>query len=250
MSPASTQDEQVIAVFRGPHQPDTDIAEKVKNLEALLTQAASEFDAIRLASSLGAEDNVLFDVIARLKLNIAVFSLNTGRLHQQTLNVADDLKQKYGFAPDWFKPEAQAVEQYVAQNGLDAFYESVELRKECCNIRKVEPLKRALDGADAWITGQRQAQAATRTTLPEKEFDKARGIEKFNPLASWSEADVWTYIRAYDVPVNPLHFEGFPSIGCEPCTRAITIGEDIRSGRWWWEDPTSKECGLHNTNLK
>ena len=123
-------------------------------------------------------------------------------------------------------------------------------RKTCCGIRKVEPLERALKDTQAWITGQRQAQAATRTALPVRERDAVRKIEKFNPLADWSEADVWTYIRQYDVPVNPLHFEGFPSIGCEPCTRAITIGEDIRAGRWWWEDPTSKECGLHNSNLK
>lgn len=250
MNTANTREEQVIAVFRGPHQPDTDIAEKVKKLETLLTQAATEFNSCRLASSLAAEDNVLFDVVARLKLKISVFSLNTGRLHAQTLATADDLKAKYGFAPEWFEPNSQAVKQYVEEKGLDAFYESVELRKECCNIRKVEPLGRALKGADAWVTGQRQAQAATRTALPEREFDEVRQIEKFNPLADWSEADVWTYIRTYEVPVNPLHFEGFPSIGCEPCTRAITLGEDIRSGRWWWEDPTSKECGLHNTNLK
>ena len=150
----------------------------------------------------------------------------------------------------WFEPQASAVETYVNTKGLDAFYESTALRKECCGIRKVEPLVRALNGAQAWITGQRQAQAATRAELPVREFDAERGIEKFNPLANWSEADVWTYVRQYKVPVNTLHFEGFPSIGCEPCTRAITLGEDIRAGRWWWEDPTSKECGLHNANLK
>lgn len=242
--------EQPIAVFRGPHQPDTDIASKVEALEKLLTHAADEFDSIALASSLAAEDNVLFDVIARLKLNIRVFSLNTGRLHQQTLDVAPALQAKYGQTVQWFEPQAEAVDAYVKNKGLDAFYESVALRKECCGIRKVEPLARALKGAQAWVTGQRQAQAATRATLPVREFDADRGIEKFNPLADWSEADVWTYIRQYNVPVNALHFEGFPSIGCEPCTRAITIGEDIRAGRWWWEDPTSKECGLHNANLK
>lgn len=242
--------EQPIAVFRGPHQPATEIAEKVKALETLLTDAASEFDSIALASSLAAEDNVLFDAIARLRLNIRVFSLNTGRLNQQTLDVAPALLAKYGHTVQWFEPQAEAVENYVNTKGLDAFYESTALRKECCGIRKVEPLAHALKGAKAWITGQRQAQAATRSTLPVREFDADRGIEKFNPLADWSEADVWTYVRQYDVPVNKLHFEGFPSIGCEPCTRAITIGEDIRAGRWWWEDPTSKECGLHNANLK
>ncbi len=242
---------QVIAVFRGPDQAATDIASKAADLEAVLTQAASEFKQIRLASSLAAEDNILFDVIQRLKLNIHTFSLNTGRLHAETVAVADALQAKYGASTEWYVPVAKDVEQYVNQNGADAFYESIELRKSCCNIRKVEPLARALKGADAWITGQRQAQAATRTALPVREIDDSRnGITKFNPLADWSEADVWTYIRQYDVPVNALHFKGFPSIGCEPCTRAITMGEDIRSGRWWWEDPTSKECGLHNTNLK
>lgn len=246
-----TSDEvQPISIFRGPDQPATDIKSKVSHLEALLSKASREFKSLRLASSLAAEDNILFDVVARLELDIAIFSLNTGRLHAETLAVAQQLQDKYGFAPQWFEPESSAVEQYIQQKGMNAFYESVELRKECCNLRKVEPLSRALQGADAWITGQRQAQAATRTTLPEREYDTTRGIEKFNPLADWSEADVWTYIKQYKVPVNTLHFSGFPSIGCEPCTRAITIGEDIRSGRWWWEDPSSKECGLHNTNLK
>jgi len=192
----------------------------------------------------------LFDVIARLKLPIPVFSLQTGRLHEQTLSVADLLQDQYGFTVQWIYPVEQNVEQYVTEHGKNAFYESVELRKACCGIRKVEPLARALMGADAWITGQRQAQAATRMELPTRENDEARGIVKFNPLSSWSEADVWTYIRQYKVPVNPLHFEGYPSIGCEPCTRAVTMGEDIRAGRWWWENPESKECGLHSSNLK
>lgn len=242
--------EQPVAVFRGPHQPDTDITAKVQALENLLTQASEEFQVIRLASSLAAEDNVLFDVIARLKLNIPVFSLQTGRLHTQTLAMADALQAKYGQTVQWFKPLEQAVQAYVDQHGQDAFYESVDLRKACCNIRKVEPLSRALAGAQAWVTGQRQAQAATRTELPVREQDLARGVVKFNPLSEWSEADVWTYVRQYDVPVNPLHFEGYPSIGCQPCTRAVTLGEDIRAGRWWWENPESKECGLHSTNLK
>lgn len=246
----STEQISVVAVFRGPHQPDTDIAAKVSALEQLLTQAATEFKSLRLASSLAAEDNVLFDVVARLGLNVHTFSLNTGRLHAETVAVADALQAKYGQTTQWVAPVQSAVDEYVAAHGADAFYDSVDLRKACCNIRKVEPLARALAGADAWITGQRQAQAATRTALPVRELDASRGnITKFNPLADWSEADVWTYVRQFAVPVNALHFQGFPSIGCEPCTRAITLGEDIRSGRWWWEDPTSKECGLHNTNL-
>lgn len=247
---APSENVQAISVFRGPNQPATDIKNKVEALESLLINASQEFKSLRLASSLAAEDNVLFDVVARLKLSISVFSLNTGRLHAETLAVADQLLKKYGFAPEWYEPQKADVQAYVTQKGKDAFYESVDLRKECCNIRKVEPLARALQSADGWITGQRQAQAATRTALAQREFDQSRGIEKFNPLADWSEADVWTYIKEYEVPVNTLHFKGFPSIGCEPCTRAITVGEDIRSGRWWWEDPSSKECGLHNTNLK
>jgi phosphoadenosine phosphosulfate reductase len=242
--------EQMIVVFRGPHQAPTNIEEKVEALEALLTNARNEFDSIALASSLAAEDNILFDVITRLKLNIRMFSLNTGRLHQQTLDVAKALQAKYGQTVQWFEPKTDAVENYINQHGQDAFYESVDLRKECCGIRKIEPLTRALKNAKAWITGQRQAQAATRAELPVREFDTEFMIEKFNPLTDWTEADVWTYVRQFDVPVNKLHFEGFPSIGCEPCTRAITVGENIRAGRWWWEDPTSKECGLHNTNLK
>lgn len=244
-------DEQPISVFRGPNQPDTNIKPKVDALEALLTGAACQYQNIRLASSLAAEDNILFDVIARLQLDISVFSLDTGRLHAETIAVADALQAKYGKKTVWVQPNTQAVDDYVNTLGKDAFYDSTENRKACCHIRKVEPLSRALAGADAWITGQRQAQAATRTKLPLHEKDQTRGgIEKFNPLADWSEADVWTYIRQYAVPVNSLHFKGYPSIGCEPCTRAITLGEDIRSGRWWWEDPSAKECGLHSTNLK
>ena len=241
--------EATVTVFRGPHQPDTDITAKLHALETLLAQAAAEFSDIRLASSLAAEDNVLFDVVARLKLNISVFSLETGRLNAETLAVVPALQAKYGKAPTLVHPEAQAVEAYVSSHGQDAFYDSVELRKACCDVRKVEPLNRALLGAQAWITGQRRAQAATRKELPVREADEARGMVKFNPLSDWSEADIWTYIRRFAVPVNALHFEGYPSIGCQPCTRPVTLGEDIRAGRWWWEDPALKECGLHAGNI-
>ena len=241
--------EQTIAVFRGPHQPDTDISAKVDALQTLLRDATSEFKSLRLASSLAAEDNVLFDVVARLQLNVDCFSLETGRLNPETLAVIPALQVKYGKTVRVVTPVQAAVDEYVSANGMDAFYDSTDLRKACCNVRKVEPLNRALQGADAWITGQRKAQAATRKELPVREMDDARGIVKFNPLAEWSEADIWTYIRRYDVPVNALHFEGYPSIGCQPCTRAVTFGEDIRAGRWWWEDPTSKECGLHAGNI-
>jgi phosphoadenosine phosphosulfate reductase len=142
-------------------------------------------------------------------------------------------------------PQPEAVQQYATGHGVNAFYESVELRKACCHARKVEPLGRALKGKTAWITGLRREQAVTRHDLPEREFDVAHGIEKFNPLAAWSEEEVWAYLHAYGVPYNELHERGYPSIGCAPCTRALTAGEDIRAGRWWWEDPQSKECGLH-----
>ena len=155
------------------------------------------------------------------------------------------IKASYDYEVVPFRPEPAAVEQYVAGHGLNAFYDSVELRKECCRIRKVEPLNRALAGNKAWITGQRRAQSATRTELAVQEDDAAHGMTKFNPLADWSEEAVWDYIHSHQVPYNPLHDKGFPSIGCEPCTRAIEPGEDVRAGRWWWENPDSKECGLH-----
>jgi phosphoadenosine phosphosulfate reductase len=179
------------------------------------------------------------------QLNIGIFSLETGRLHAETLGMLDAVKNTYGTAITLFKPEAAAVDAYVQQHGLNAFYDSVEMRKECCRIRKVEPLNRALAGNKAWVTGQRRAQAATRTELAVQEDDIAHGMQKFNPLADWSEEDVWHYIRSNQVPYNPLHDKGYPSIGCEPCTSAIQPGEDVRAGRWWWENPESKECGLH-----
>ncbi len=241
--------EAVVSIYRGHNQPDTNLSEKLHCLENLLSAACAEFTDIRLASSLGAEDNILFDVIARLNLNIKAFSLETGRLNPETLAVIPALQSKYGKAPQLIKPEAQAVQNYINTHGLDAIYSSIELRKSCCEVRKVEPLNRALAGAQAWITGQRKAQASTRQSLPMREQDTARNMVKFNPLTDWSEADIWTYIRQFAVPVNALHLQGYPSIGCAPCTRGISIGEDIRAGRWWWEDPSSKECGLHAENI-
>jgi phosphoadenosine phosphosulfate reductase len=212
---------------------------------AVLQRMAAEFSPAVLASSLAAEDMVLTDLILRNKLPIGIFSLETGRLHAETLAVIGKVKETYGYDIELFRPEPQAVEQYVAQNGLNAFYDSVELRKECCRIRKVEPLQRALSGKKAWITGQRREQSATRSELKIEEFDAGHGLAKFNPLADWTENDVWDYIRTNKVPYNVLHDKGYPSIGCEPCTRAIQPGEDVRAGRWWWENPDSKECGLH-----
>jgi phosphoadenosine phosphosulfate reductase len=211
----------------------------------ILERIARDFSPAVFASSLAAEDMVLTDLILKAGLPIGIFSLETGRLHKETLEVLDKVKAHYGHDIALYRPQPELVDAYVAQNGLNAFYDSVEMRKECCRVRKVEPLGRALAGNKAWITGQRRAQSTTRAELAVQEDDSAHGMAKFNPLADWSEQDVWQYIRDNNVPYNSLHERGYPSIGCEPCTRAIQPGEDIRAGRWWWENPESKECGLH-----
>ena len=212
---------------------------------SLLERIATDFSPAVFASSLAAEDMVLTDLILRARLPIKVFTLETGRLHAETLGMIDRIRETYAYEVALYKPEAAAVDAYVTANGLNAFYDSIEMRKECCRIRKVEPLKRALTGNKAWITGQRRAQSTTRSELAVQENDAVHGLQKFNPLADWSEDDVWHYLRSHQVPYNPLHEKGYPSIGCEPCTRAIQPGEDVRAGRWWWESPDSKECGLH-----
>ncbi len=219
--------------------------EVLAQTRALLARIATDFSPAVFASSLAAEDMVLTDLILRAELPIKVFTLETGRLHAETLGMIDRIRETYAVELALYKPEAADVDAYVAANGLNAFYDSIEMRKECCRIRKVEPLKRALAGNKAWITGQRRAQSTTRSELAAQEDDTAHGLQKFNPLADWSEDDVWHYLRSHEVPYNPLHEQGYPSIGCDPCTRAIQPGEDIRAGRWWWESPDSKECGLH-----
>ncbi|QJD98730.1 phosphoadenylyl-sulfate reductase [Massilia forsythiae] len=218
---------------------------RVDTTRAILDRVARDFSPAVFASSLAAEDMVLTDLILKAGLPIAIFSLETGRLPKETLAVLDQVKAHYGHEIELFRPQPQLVDDYVSKNGLNAFYESVELRKGCCYVRKVEPLGRALAGKRAWVTGQRRAQSSTRAELAVQEDDTAHGMQKFNPLADWSEQDVWEYIRANGVPYNALHDRGYPSIGCEPCTRAIQPGEDVRAGRWWWEDADSKECGLH-----
>ena len=215
-----------------------------------LERIAVDFSPAVFASSLAAEDMVLTDLILKARLPIGIFSLETGRLHPETLAVLDDVKATYGYDIKLYKPQDAAVADYVAVNGLNAFYDSVEMRRECCRIRKVEPLGRALAGNKAWVTGQRRAQSTTRAGLDVQEDDPAHGMTKFNPLADWSEQDVWNYIREHKVPYNALHDQGFPSIGCAPCTRAVQPGEDVRAGRWWWENPDSKECGLHMVDGK
>nr|WP_314859109.1 phosphoadenylyl-sulfate reductase [uncultured Undibacterium sp.] len=223
----------------------SDFAARLTTTLSILEKIATEFSPAVFASSLAAEDMVLTDLILRHKLNIGIFSLETGRLHKETLSMLNRIKESYDYDVQLYKPETEAVDSYVKQHGLNAFYDSVEMRKECCRIRKVEPLNRALSGKKAWITGQRRAQSATRAELAVQEDDVAHAMQKFNPLTDWSEDDVWHYIRSNNMPYNALHDKGYPSIGCEPCTRAIQPGEDVRAGRWWWENPESKECGLH-----
>ena len=218
---------------------------KTLELERLLVRVALEHAPAALASSLSAEDMVITDVVLRHKLGIEIFTLDTQRLHADTLNVIAAVRARYGYDVRVFHPDPESVSEYVANFGRDAFYESQELRKRCCHIRKVEPLNRALQGKDAWITGQRREQAVTRADLKLQEFDAARGIVKFNPLADWSEDEVWQYISAFEVPYNALHDQGYRSIGCAPCTRPTVAGEDARAGRWWWEIREARECGLH-----
>lgn len=220
-----------------------------QTLAARLEAIVAEFPRAAFASSLGAEDMVLTDTILSAGLPISIFTLETGRLHRETLDLLERVRSRYGREIEAVRPDPDAVARYVKEHGLNAFYESVDLRKRCCHVRKVEPLARALAGRDAWITGLRRAQSATRTGLPLREHDAVHGIPKFNPLADWSEAEVWACIRDRDVPYNALHDRGYPSIGCEPCTRAIRAGEDIRAGRWWWESSNAKECGLHVSPL-
>lgn len=223
----------------------SDLQHRVAETHAILTRIARDFTPAVFASSLAAEDMVLTDLILKARLPIAIFSLETGRLHAETLAMIERVKQSYDYDIALYRPDPQAVERYVTDHGLNAFYDSVEMRKECCRIRKVEPLGRALAGKRAWITGQRRAQSSTRAELAVQEDDPGHAMQKFNPLADWSEQDVWDYLRDHQVPYNALHDRGYPSIGCEPCTRAIEPGEDVRAGRWWWENPESKECGLH-----
>ena len=202
---------------------------------------------IALASSFGAEDVVLIDLLMELDPRARVFTLDTGRLHSETYALAQALRDRYGLAIDVFFPRTEALEAMVRAHGVNLFYASVENRKLCCGVRKVEPLGRALEGLDAWITGLRREQAVTRGRVRKVEIDADHGgILKLNPLADWSWDRVWGYIRDHAVPYNALHDEGFPSIGCAPCTRAVKPGEDLRAGRWWWEqDAAAKECGLH-----
>ena len=224
-------------------------AEKLAHTTALLQEAACDYSVVQ-ASSLGAEDVVITHLIEVLNLNIGIFVLDTGKLHTETLQLLERTVQAPSALPahrpplEVFKPNNEAVIQFVERHGEKAMYESIELRKACCNVRKMEPLARALDGKNAWITGLRREQSGTRAEVPRIDTSDSKRT-KFNPLADWTWGDVWHYIALNKVDYNPLHDQFFPSIGCEPCTRAISVGEDFRAGRWWWEDESAKECGLH-----
>lgn len=226
------------------------LSAKTEALQQVLARIATDFAPAAFASSLSAEDMVLFDLIARQQLPIRVFTLDTGRLPAETYTLLSDIEARYPNLPIEVRfPRHEAVEALVARDGINGFYQSVDARKACCAVRKVEVLDRALAGARAWITGMRAQQSATRSNLPLQEYDAAHQAEKFSPLTDWTEKEVWAYIRLHGVPYNQLHDRFFPSIGCAPCTRAISPGEDIRAGRWWWENPESKECGLHVKKL-
>jgi phosphoadenosine phosphosulfate reductase len=218
---------------------------RVAHATAVLQSAALEHAGrIAQVTSLGVEGMVLTDLIVRNQLGIAVATIDTGRLHPQTSALVPEIEARYGIAVEVHRPQPQAVARFVAAHGEDAMRESLALRKTCCELRKIEPLSRLLAGRSAWVTGLRREQSHARAVVSFNERDDA-GRVKFNPLADWSWADVWHYAAQHDVPYNPLHDEFMPSIGCAPCTRAIAVGADFRSGRWWWESESAKECGLH-----
>jgi phosphoadenosine phosphosulfate reductase len=200
---------------------------------------------IAFASSLGLEDQVLTNMICEIDKTVQIFTLDTGRLFPETYSLISRTNERYGISIRVYFPESSSVERMVNTKGINLFYESIENRKECCNIRKIEPLKRAFNGLEAWICGLRRSQSVTRSEMNLVEWDATNNLVKINPLINWSDADVTEYISTNKIPYNVLHDKGFPSIGCQPCTRAIKPGEDIRAGRWWWENPEQKECGLH-----
>lgn len=225
-----------------------DILEQAAGLDArgLLALVAKRFgDRVALASSLGVEDQVLTDMLARLTPQPHLFTLDTGRLPQETYDLIDATRKRYGIRIEVLFPDRADVEELVGRGGVNLFYDSVGNRKACCHVRKVLPLRRRLAQLDAWITGLRREQSVTRHDVRPVEWDEGNGLIKVNPLVDWTAEQVWDYVRLHDVPVSALHARGYPSIGCAPCTQAVEPGQDARAGRWWWESPEHKECGLH-----
>ena len=228
-------------------KPSVQFAEKLAATQAQLKGAAAELQPLKQASSLGAEDVVITHILNSLQLDIPVFVLETGALHADTLALLERL-QAHSRAPiQVFKPQHEAVLAFVKNPGQQGIFDSIANRKACCGVRKLEPLGRALQGQKAWITGLRREQSQARAEVAAQEADVTNGVPilKLNPLVDWTWGDVWHYIATHKVDYNPLHDQFFPSIGCAPCTRAISLGEDFRAGRWWWEDENAKECGLH-----
>jgi phosphoadenosine phosphosulfate reductase len=229
-----------------PAAVTADLDSLVATAEALIDRAAREHAPATLACSFGAEDMVLLDMVARRGFPVAVFTLDTGRLHQETYDLMQSARSHFrGIAIETYFPDAASVEAYVRDHGINGFYDSVQLRERCCAVRKLEPLKRALAGKKSWIAGLRREQSVTRRAIAPIDWDQANGLHKVSPLAEWSNDDVWAYVRRFDVPTNALHRSGYPSIGCAPCTRAVEPHEDPRAGRWWWENADTRECGLH-----
>jgi len=214
--------------------------------EEIISWAAATFSGrVKVSTGFGAEGVVVLDMLSNVAPQIRVFTLDTGRLPEDTYDVMERIRHRYGLQIEVYFPDRERLERLVSSKGLYSFRRSVEERQECCHVRKVEPLQRAMDGLDAWITGLRWEQAVTRNEARAIEWDETHQLLKINPLVNWTEEDVWRYIRANDVPYNALHERGYPSIGCAPCTRAIARGEHIRAGRWWWELPEHRECGIH-----
>ena len=202
-------------------------------------------DKITFGTSLGIEDQVITHIIRSINKEIEIFTLDTGRLFPETYDLIDRTSKKYNRNIKAYSPQYTELEEMIESNGINLFYESIELRKHCCQIRKLNPLKRALKDKKAWFTGLRKSQSITRIDMQIVEWDDNSAMLKINPLIDWSEEQTWDFIKSKKIPYNPLHDKGYPSIGCQPCTRAIEKGEDIRAGRWWWENPDTKECGLH-----
>ena len=223
--------------------------EKIHSLIDFLQKIERDYAPVALASSFSVEDMLLTDVVVRHTPRVKVFTLDTGRLPAETYTLMQQTRERYGDVVAIYSPDTEALQNYVKAHGPNAFYQGVDLRKQCCGIRKLEPLRRALHGQSAWITGLRREQSVTRADMQRLEWDDLHNLPKFNPLLDWTEQEVWAYIRRFEVPYNALHEKGYPSIGCAPCTRAIAAGEDIRAGRWWWENPETKECGLHVARL-
>lgn len=225
--------------------------ENIEKLNLMTPEEAMRYlmdkygDRIALSSSLSLEDQVITHMMLSIRKNARIFTLDTGRLFPETYSLIDKTNMKYGIKMEIYFPDHEKVEAMTRKHGVNLFYESIEKRKECCNVRKIEPLNRVLSTLDVWVCGLRREQSITRGDMKMVEKDPYSNVIKFNPLIDWSLKDVTDYIKANNIPYNPLHDKGYPSIGCQPCTRPVAEGEDIRSGRWWWEDPDKKECGLH-----